>query len=281
VDDDSPDAITPPAPNTPLPGELADGPVRQETSFTTVEEDARQRLAAERTGWRSAALQAMGMVTLLAGVIGMFVFLSRPESADSLYITIRAAATASDPNGLRNVDNEIAEFVRRFPEDPRVDEVGAIRQQLELDRLERKLQNRSRAVGRDDEPLLAIERHYLQAEEVARRDPLEARRALEAIVALYGGPPPKTLAADDAARRAACLRLARKRLGEIQSASDEFASRAGPELVERLQAADELASDDPQSARRIYQAIVDLYKDHDWAADQVRHAQEQLDQLEP
>ncbi len=48
-------------------------------------------------------------------------------------------------------------------------------------------------------------------------------------------------------------------------------------LEQRLKAADELATSDPEGARKMYRAVVELFAGKPWAADAVRRAREALE----
>jgi hypothetical protein len=58
---------------------------------------------------------------------------------------------------------------------------------------------------------------------------------------------------------------------------DRAKAQLGP-LEERLKSADELRESDPERARAMYRAVVELYGDKPWAAEPVRRAREALEE---
>ncbi len=254
------------------------------TRFTSIEEEqARQQKLHERS-WLSTLPQLLGLAAALAMLAAIAFYLSRPLTADDLYDRIVSRTATDDPDSLRDVEREIHQFLERFPNDSRVGELQLYSQELELDRLERSLQAQARRDGLLDADLLPIESLYLRADVVAETDPEQAAAMLQSLVDLYGTETPEPAEAgdpdarldDEAARRKACLNLARRQLARVQ---DDLARQATQQLAslrERLAAADQIAADQPELAAAMYRAIVSLYAGHDWAAPIVAEARARL-----
>ena len=74
-----------------------------------------------------------------------------------------------------------------------------------------------------------------------------------------------------------CLDLARREIEDLSQRPDEDAGNSSANLAERLQRANAVQSTDPNVARAIRQAIIELYQDKPWAADAVARARKAMD----
>ena len=72
-------------------------------------------------------------------LVGGYLLL-RPLTADELRARIEEtiATTPERLDGLKDAEREIDEFLRRFADDPRAEEVGALKQRILVDRLEKR-----------------------------------------------------------------------------------------------------------------------------------------------
>jgi serine/threonine protein kinase len=247
----------------------------ERTRFTTVEDEVRRKRLAEQTTWRALVVQVAGFTLVLGCILAGFFYLGRPESDDYLFERIDAAAGSSE------VDNEIREFLERFPKHSRYDEIDKYRRKLDIDKLERKLLNQSRNAPDSNRRLLPIERHCLEALELAQHDPAAAEQMFAAILILDDRAISGPLDGKEAKRRAACLQLAAGRQRELKSVVADLAARERPGLLEKLRLAEELAVEEPQQAQEIYHAIVILYHDQSWANEIVGTARAGLQALNP
>jgi eukaryotic-like serine/threonine-protein kinase len=163
------------------------GPVRRSRHVSVEREKvivaAREKRAHRRELWVQAA-SVVGLAAVL--LVGGYLLL-RPLTADELRARIEEtiATTPERLDGLKDAEREIDEFLRRFADDPRAEEVGALKQRILVDRLEKRAALRKR---RDKPPYLRIERDYREALEPD--DSLEQLTRLEAILVAN----PKTLA---------------------------------------------------------------------------------------
>jgi serine/threonine-protein kinase len=242
--------------------------------FTTVEEDLARRQQPARS-WIAVAGPLIGLALALAAIGGLGLYLSRPASPDQLYERISSNAEADDVDSMRAVEREIGEFVSRFPKDPRTAELKQYQQRIELDRMNRRLQMQSRRSGLADPKLRPVEVLYLEAMNAASSSPEQAIGMLESLITLYSADGMKST--DE--RSAMCVQLAERQLALLREDFAKLTSRQLSEIQGRLAAADALASEHPDQARDMYQAIVSLYGDRPWAAAVVAEAHQKLDSL--
>ena len=257
-------------------------------SYTSVEEERQRQSATPGGAWRVVLPQVAGVLLLLGGVVGMAIYVSQPKSADALFAEIEKAEAAPEQSRLREVESRIDEFMQRFPDDSRAPQVEQLRADLDLLKIQRRLQQRVRQSDRKNETLLAVERAYVDATANSENDVEGTIRALESLIALFGhnehdGQSGDTIdsSSDDsegeAARRLDCVRLAQQDLNRLRKELDEVVRMELPQLQQRLSAARNLQRDDPDQARAMYRAIVDLYQRADWAREVVEEARAQLE----
>lgn len=217
---------------------------------------------AEHFDWLKIALAATALAVLC--LVGWYA--TRPLSADQLYTKIRETVETQD---LAAAERAIASFLERFPVDERRNEIEEYRNALEVARLERTLERRSRR-GRPGEGMSLVEQTYLDAMQTAQSDPSRAARQLESLVRVFGPG-----AADDAAN-AAYVDLARKQAEQLREGAEKLAEEHRTALAARLAAAEKLQHEDPAAARSIWQGIVDLYAAQSWAEPLVDEARKHL-----
>jgi hypothetical protein len=253
-------------------------PPERPARFTTIEEEEARRAAQHRRSWLVLAGQLAVLAAVLAGMGGVAYYLSRPRSADELYQKITSRPNIDNPDSLTSVSNEIDEFVKRYPNDPRASEMRGYQGQVALLRLERRLQHSPSDIA--DPSLLPIEQMYLRAMSRAKESPEEAATKLQALIDLH--PPGARLDAGHGAdeRSAAVVQRAQRRLDVIRAEIAEQTERERVALVERMAAAGRLADAKPQAAAAMYRAIVELYGESAWAKEIVAEAQRRLGELE-
>ncbi len=88
--------------------------------------------------------QLAAIAAVLAAIGGIAWYLSRPPSADKLYHSVISRIDSDEGGSLVRVENEVNDFIARYPEDPRVGQFERYKERIELDKLERKLQRKSR-----------------------------------------------------------------------------------------------------------------------------------------
>ncbi len=242
------------------------------THFTTFDEEARRRATAPAVTEDTSPLWLKIVPLLVAGsAIALAIwYFSRPATADQLYRRIAVAAAEEETRELLSVEDEMEEFVRRFPEDERRAEVESLQEELNLYRLQRRYQRQAklRRIGEATHP---VERVYLDAIRLADEDPHTALVKLQALIDVYDDAKP---AEDEELED--CLRLAHDKVAELTAAAEKMATQNLALLQLRLQFAAGLSDSDAQRARAIYRGIIALYSDKPWAQPAVSAARDAL-----
>lgn len=259
----------------------------KETRFTTVDEDARRRRRQEEEESHAALIARWIALFVLVGGMGWGAWkLFRPASPDELYTRITSTIEREGDEDLRLIEAELNEFMKRFPDDPRKDELSAYVSQLEFQRMQRKARTRSHIAGAKN--LGPIEQLYLQALGLVDTNPARAATTLSDLIDLYD---PLGVTADGQVEtgndRSALtqddrqwLVLARKELKKLNDQASAEAMQERPAVEERLAAAGVVARSRPEQAKKMYRAIISLYGDMPWATEVVEKARVSLDAME-
>ncbi|QDU93089.1 serine/threonine-protein kinase [Lignipirellula cremea] len=261
---------TPTEPPTGAPSTLPPTESPSGNRFITVEE-ARRRSQGEPepavTPWGTVASVA-GLGLALLAILGIGFYVMLPPSADQLFQQISTAATADDAAALTGVRSQINDFLNRFPDDPRHGEVSAYNEELEVRTLQRRQALRNR-FGRQD-PATPAERIYLQAVDQAAVDPSAAVAQLQALVDVF---------ADDAqasTTTALTVELARSQIEQLAPSVAEQQAQTLRLLADRLAEAEKIQPAEPERAKRIWQGVIRLYSDTEWARPLVEQAEKRL-----
>jgi serine/threonine-protein kinase len=254
-------------PTSPTGGPPARGrfvPVAEEELDQPPAEEPRPTLFSLRTSWQTWVLA--GALLVVGLTIRWFL---QPLTADALYQRIDAKASDPSPDALPQAETDIRDFLNRFPSDRRAAQLRGYEKEIELYWLEKRFRHRVQGLA-STKRLQPIEQAYLEALPYIDLDAARGMAKLQAIVDLYQG-------ADDATGPTAlCLELARRRLAELQAQVEKHAAGQLRLLRQRLDAADALRPRDPEQARAMYRAVVELYGDKPWAADAIRRARQSL-----
>ncbi len=270
----SPDITQEIAPAAPLlasePPALPSAPSREPASrFTSVEEELARERQEQSDSWLSL-LAPLGLLMLVVAAAGAGVWwLWQPRSADALYAEIEQAAADERPEQLRTVEAEVDEFLQRFPDDPRAEQVARYQDQLELRRAERRLRLFSRHAG-PESGLTPLERMYVDAVRQAELHPERAIAQLSALLTLFEDHE----SLNESERQS--LVLARRQLARLEQQMAAQAEEHLALLRERLEYAQQMQATNPEQAGQIWRAIIELYEDKPWAAEPVQQAKEQL-----
>ena len=170
------------------------------------------------------ALLATGLTTL---------YLLQPPSADALCAWVKAATADGTIESFLGAESKINEFLERYSNDPRCDQLRQYQREIQLYRLQRNLEQRAKGEINPDR-LLPIERTYLEAFRLCRLDPERGLAKLKALVHLYQD------RKDLSGRAGQCLELARRHLEELQQPMAKAADDSRAELEQRLERAKEL-----------------------------------------
>jgi hypothetical protein len=227
----------------------------KEKRFTIVDEQAERARRARAERWAFVGqLVALGATIVALGGLGWW--LMQPASADDLYATI-ADADVDNPDKLLQVEDEIGEFLDRFPGDPRADDVRRRADELQLQRLAKQVRSRAKlSGGKGTHP---AEQIYMDALAIDESDPARAAEMLMSLLALY----PKAVNEDEDVAR--ILVLAERKLPTLQESVAKQVGEQMPQLEERMRVAHSLEATDRAAAMRMYGALVDLYGDESWA----------------
>ena len=240
--------------------------------FTTVDEDAARRAREDQGQPWSLALQLGGLAAALA-LLGWGGWrLTRPETADDVYASIAERVEQEGLEDLRAVGNDIAEFLARFPDDPRAAEVSSYADELELQRMERQLRVRATLSGSTERHPVATVFGAAMALEDA--DPARAVTMLEDLMTVY--PLEGAAAAGLSAEQRAYLTLAQREVVKLRQRADLEATELLPPLRDRMLVAERLEASAPEQAAAMYRAIVNLFEAKPWASELVAEARRRL-----
>ena len=256
------------------PGEEAEqlpvAPVTQSTQYTEVAaSDRREPLVEEDAtpAWVMAAMIVVG----IAAIGTVLYFVTRPPSADKLYRQIVAAE--NEPEKLSGSGHLIDDFLERFPDDDRADEVAELKRQLKRQRMQRKFERRARRLG-DVDQLQPIERAYLSILRVMAEDPERALVLTNALLTLYEVDPPP----DDRVRE--CLELVRIQRDELEQRVRRLTVSEVAALRSRMEAIAKIEKESPEKAVGMYRSLIELYRQRPWAAPFVSQASAAVKRLE-
>jgi hypothetical protein len=283
------------APSSSLPARAAKArPIAERPArFTTVEEDEMRRRAEAQRSWILVAVQLAALAAVLAGMGAVAMYLSRAPSADELHRTVTARRVVDDDASLATTEREIAEFLRRFPDDPRAANVAEFHEEILLDKAERRLLREGRGQAADG-ALIPVEQLYLQAVHTEATAPDASVSILQSLIDLYAehvparesngqakiaGSPPGNKR-NEQSRAVVVVQLAQRRLAALNKRIADERNRQLTEIRERLDTAAQVAESDLQKSTAMYGAIIDLYGDDAWAADAVAEARKRLEQME-
>lgn len=259
-----------PAPTTASAAESL--PVK--AKFHTLAEEEALRKKRDRKGEDGTPqwLLLTGMAVAVAVLAGLVIFALLPPSAETLYRQIAAKAESGDLEKLQSVDAEIRQFLQRFPEDARASELEKYRERLDVARLEKQSQFKAR-VGAGGS--LPVQRAYLDAVRLTESDPQRALARFTAIVAVFDGVAGESEEESEANEN--YVKLARKQIEELQTNVQELSAAQQKLVAARLDQADKLRAESPESAAQIYRGVVELYGDKQWASELVERAKNALE----
>ncbi|MBA4017393.1 MAG: hypothetical protein C0483_09490 [Pirellula sp.] len=238
----------------------------------TEDRGLRRNEAEESTPWISPGTWALVFAMLAVGLT-VWYWLQPPE-AESLYEEVTAASADGKVERLIDVESKINAFINHYPGDRRVREMQGYLDEIELYRLERRFEFRSKFLSKND-GLQPVERMYFEALGYLHLDPELGRKKLQALVDLFRD------AKDGSKQTRECLQLAQKQLDRLDRQMPQQVSADRKLLEEKLIEAGQLDSSDPAAAHRMRAAIVELYGNEAWASGLVDQARAALDGSEP
>ena len=244
--------------------------------FTTVdEEEARLRREQSSSNWLLVG-QLAGTLAMLLGLVALGWWLTRPASADDLYARIETHIADNGDDDLSSIEGQITEFMDRFPDDERTNNLRPYADELELRKMERKLRFRARVTGKTEaHPIAEI---FGQANSLRETNPERAAAILQDLLTLYPTEGKASAALTEEMRQ--YLTLADRELAKLRNAIDARAKEQLPMLRDRLLTAERLQATAPAEAAAMYRALIDLYGEQSWAAELMGQAREQLKSVE-
>jgi serine/threonine-protein kinase len=208
------------------------------------------------------SLNTWALIVALLMVAGALWYFLKPPTADGLYDKIHSSVGDESIDSIRSAESDIRMFIERFSDDSRAKKVREYLYEIELDKFDRNLER-----PRKIQP---IERAYLDAIEQASNNPELGVLKLQAVIDLYGTRSDKSLPSGF------CIELARRHLAQIRKEIADTAAEQLPLLEGLLDRADSIKEEEPDRANAMYRAVIELYRDHSWAASAVQRAQAAL-----
>ena len=235
-----------------------------DTHFTRVE-------ASKESGQSVVFWQTLGMLVALAFVATTIYFAveqwRQPPTANSLYQKIMEQEDFDDKRWFLAVEREVKQFLELYPNDSRSSNVDEIKEMIEVDRLQRRLELQARR-GKSSQS--AVQQLYVAAVRRAETDLAGSTRDLQSILMLYQGK--EKLSPEEQA----CLNLIKRR-SAIQERELKQQREAQLALITRqMQHAKQIQKTNSDFARDIYQGIINLYAGESWAETQVAQARQAL-----
>ncbi|QDU89870.1 Serine/threonine-protein kinase PrkC [Pirellulimonas nuda] len=248
------------------------------THFTAVGEEGWRDPDEEPWSWPAVVIKSLLALVLLAAVWLAGQWALRPPSADSLFASIEGAVVSRGDDGLSDSANRIDRFLVLYPTDPRADAVRELADQLELNRLEKRLSVEFRlgSGGGGESPERAL---YFEAMQLAQTDPDLAITRLDLLRDMLSGGPPEGAEPSAADLRAKFRVLAQRQQERLRTEVSEFRAAQRRLIVERLGVAQQVAAERPVVARNIAVGVIGLYQQQPWAADLVDEAKTIVDRL--
>jgi len=222
--------------------------------FTTVEEEQSEiasELPKENLG-RILTIAALIGGLLLVIAVGIFFML--PASADTLHGRIEEAAASGEMKDLVYARDDIEEFLDRFPDDERADEVNDLYMKIKNRHISNSFGgNRSRSLAAES----PAEQLYEEAMDLAATDPQKATAKLQAIIDVFGN--------DESESATLAVELSKSQLKDLERKVRVQRERKLAVIQARIKAADELEETDAAAAKRIRAGLLVLYGDEPWA----------------
>lgn len=239
--------------------------------FTAVSDEdlARDEAHDDEPSWLS--VQGLVLVAAIAALAFATWYFLKPPSLDKLYAR---AMAANENDRLSEAEADIEAFLKRAdPNDPRSQDLDELRDRIEVDKLERKLDVRRRVRGKAGNELSSVERDYVEALKQVDLDPELGMKKMMALLDLYGG---DAALQPDVTRQ--CLELAKRKLEKLRKDVAKYAQEHREQISAQMDRADALSKDDPQTAQKMWRAVIELYDGKAWATDLVDQARAKLEE---
>jgi serine/threonine-protein kinase len=246
----------------------------RESRFTTVDEDAERELRQHTAQRWLLSLQLLGLVGALAALGWLGWWLTRPPTADSVYAQISDHVEQRGKESIVLIEDEINDFLLRFPNDPRAPEIIQHAEEAKLQKLEKKLRRGQLPGGAGSHP---ISEAFAEAIELRDNDPARAAELLEDLLVLYSPSENGPQLNED---QRTCLTLAERELSKLKARIEKSAAEQLPAIRERARTARALEGSSPEKAAAMYRALIDLHGDDSWATPVIDQVKVQLEALD-
>lgn len=231
-------------------------PAKLRSHFTTVEESQRRKdEAASTVGRNIVAFVALAIASTL--LLTTLWIVLRPPTADQAYRQFEAEMENVANENPNLGDQDLADFLRRFPEDPRRPQVEEWRESLELLKLERRFSTRALR-DRRGLPKDPLEEWTARCLELESNDPDAALARYQAMLDLFGGAPRLSMG------QKRCLELARAKVVSLTKDARVRHQSHRTLLTRQLSEADKLPRED---ALKVWTGLLRLYEGQTWAED--------------
>ena len=269
-----PEDEQPPArPATSSPAEVRELADLRKDHFTRFDRDSKSRADFSRgSDFSSAIPLLLLLLVVLGGLLGGIWYSSQPLlSADDLHARI---IDDSDKLDSKLLERDVERFLKHHADDPRVDRIKDLQEEIEIKKLQRVFEIRARAKP-ETGSLSPIEIHCNDAFRRYRQGELEEAIAiLDGIMKLFSSESDR---GDIRILRALELVHRLKPQWEEELATKILGLEANLRL--RHERALELVEENPQQAREFWEGILVLY-DQPWAQEYFDAAQQGLADLD-
>jgi len=243
------------------------------TRFTVVEEKDRQnaKLSSQHVQddpETSKWLSVVALVMLLIACLGSILYFTRSPSADRLYAAISTAVESGSDEALIDIEPVIGQFELLYPQDDRMPELAAIKNEIEQQRTVRRLMHRSRLVGSEAE-MDPVEQAFLDCVRIEHQDHELAKRKFKAFLTVFS----RSERLTDRQKR--LIEMAEASLEKLESGQHLTINPATEILNKQIEWAEANLSSEQRQA--FHQGILELYSDKPWAASAVAKARKLAD----
>ncbi len=235
-------------------------------TFTVVDEAQRQRaqtIESSDDDHGPVWPYVVALVLLVGLGVGGFAYQYMPQSAEALLSAIDNERDGG-ADQLVNVKDELEDFVTRFPDHERVDEIRGYLAFVERAAAPRRIRLKFRLRG--FAALSPPEQHFFEALQFAETDPEKAARHFQSLITIYESLP-------DQPESARCIEGARAELEKLNKSIEQF--KVANRLVIK-QAIEKAKQADVEKRRQIINALIERFGDRAWAADLMTDAKSLL-----
>jgi serine/threonine-protein kinase len=233
------------------------------------EEEARQQP-------RTIPVLTLVLVVLSLLLAGGIWYWTRPFSTQTLLAKINAMQDASDPYEQSVLLDYIQQYEQRVPkDDPQLAELTQLKNDLDVQDLERKLRQRARYRLNNASSLSMIEQTLLDAIHRMPEDPQLALDRLAALQTLYADPSIERSARDE--RLLEVAQLLQERARQMLATYQQIYLKP---INTQLDRAQQFLGNNPMRTKLVAAAIITLYGDHVWAQTQIDRARQLIEEAD-